>query len=592
MMINKRLIGTVSESKRYIAGNVILQWCSLAANIVMMGSITSLLAALYAGTAGKEQLIRTVIAAVAAVAVRFACAAGASRMSFLSSKAVKRVLREKIYQKLLRLGVSYKEQVKTSEVVQVAVEGVDQLETYFGAYLPQFFYAMLAPLTLFVCLCFVNVPSAIVLLVCVPMIPIAIAAVQTWAKKLLSRYWGQYTALGDTFLENLQGLTTLKIYQADEFKNQEMNKEAEKFRRITMKVLTMQLNSITIMDLIAYGGAALGIIMAATQYAAGHVTLAGCLLIILLAADFFIPMRQLGSFFHIAMNGMAASDKIFRLLDLPEGAAGEAGRCSAGTAGKPVACPDGDIVCRDVRFAYEADREILHGVNMAFPKGSFTSLVGESGCGKSTVAAILMGRNKRYAGSVTVGGAELADIDEDSLMRSFTYISHQSYLFKGTVRENLLMGKPQATEQELWAVLRQTNLEDFLRSEQGLDTPVAEKGGNLSGGQCQRLALARALLHDSPVYIFDEATSNIDVESENDIMREIHTLARTKTVILISHRLANVTASDNIYVMESGNVVESGTHRELLGKDGVYAKLWDAQQSLENYGKEKGGALK
>ena len=576
MMMNKRLIDFVPESRKYIAGNVALQWVSLLANIGMMTAITQLLAALFGGTADGAQLAGTAILAALAVAVRFACTTGASRMGFLSSRTVKKALREAIYQKLLRLGASYNEQVKTSEVVQVAVEGVDQLETYFGAYLPQFFYAMLAPLTLFAVLCFVNVPAAVVLLICVPLIPVAIAAVQTWAKKLLSKYWGQYTALGDTFLENLQGLTTLKIYQADAARNDEMNEQAEKFRKITMKVLTMQLNSITIMDLIAYGGAALGVILSAMQFRAGNVTLSGALLIVVLAADFFIPMRQLGSFFHIAMNGMAASDKIFRLLDLPE------------PDKKPLSCPDGDLNCRDLRFSYEPDREILHGINLSFPKGSFTSLVGESGCGKSTIASILMGRSRGYSGSVTIGGAELREISEESLMRHITYVSHQSYLFKGTVRSNLLMGKPDASDEQLWAVLKQVNLADFLRSENGLDTLVAEKGGNFSGGQCQRLALARALLHDSPVYIFDEATSNIDVESENDIMAQIHALPGRKTVILISHRLANVTLSDRIYVLDHGSVVESGTHRELLAQNGLYASLRNAQQALENY--EKGGA--
>lgn len=575
MMINKRLIGAVSGSKKYVAGNVILQWCSLAANISMMTSITYLLQDLFRKTADIKSIIITAIVAVITVIIRFTCTVGASRMGYMSSKAVKKILREKIYRKLLKLGTSYSEQVKTSEVVQVAVEGADQLETYFGAYLPQFFYAMLAPLTLFVYLCFINIPSAIVLIVCVPLIPIAIAAVQTWAKKLLSKYWGQYTALGDTFLENLQGLTTLKIYQADDFKNEEMNRESEKFRKITMKVLTMQLNSITIMDLIAYGGAALGVIMAAVQYRSGRVTLAGCLLIILLAADFFIPMRQLGSFFHIAMNGMAASDKIFCLLDLPE--------AESKTERVPADC---SVICSDLHFSYDADREILHGIDMSFPKGSFTSIIGESGCGKSTIAAILMGRNKGYTGSVTVGGTELSEINEASLMQNFTYISHQSYLFKGTVRENLLMGKLNADDSELWSVLKRVKLDGFLKSENGLDTLLAEKAGNLSGGQCQRLALARALLHDSPIYIFDEATSNIDVESENDIMREIHSLAKIKTVILISHRLANVTYSDNIYVMEKGSVKESGNHEELLAKDGVYAQLWHTQQNLENYGKK------
>ena len=572
MMINKRLIGAVPESKKYIAGNVIVQWASLIANVCMMGSIASLLQRLFDNTATTAAIVCTVVIGLLALAVRFVCALAASRMGYLSSKTVKSTLREMIYRKLLRLGASYNEKVRTSEVVQVAVEGVDQLETYFGAYLPQFFYAMLAPLTLFVILCFISFPAALVLLVCVPMIPVAIAAVQTWAKKLLSKYWGQYTQLGDTFLENLQGLTTLKIYQTDGRQHERMNEESEHFRRITMKVLTMQLNSITIMDLIAYGGAALGMVMAVTQFAGGHVTLAGALLIILLSADFFIPMRQLGSFFHIAMNGMAASDKIFRLLDLPEESTG-------------TKQPKGHAMAvKNLHFSYEADREVLHGVDMVFPEGSFTAIVGESGCGKSTIAAILTGKNRGYTGIVTLGGIPLTEVSEEALMRTVTYIGHASYLFKGSVRENLLMGKPNATDAELWAMLDKVNLADFLRSENGLDTLLTEQAGNLSGGQRQRLALARALLHDSPVYIFDEATSNIDVESENDIMAQIHALARTRTVILISHRLANVTGADNIYVMQSGSVVESGTHLT-LPKSGVYDRLWNAQQELESYAK-------
>lgn len=594
-MIDKRLTAVVSGSMKYIIGNVAFQWFALVANIAMMTGITAFLANLFGGTADQTAMFRTLAIALVAVIVRYICAIGASRMSFLSSKAVKKTLRAKIYEKLLRLGASYNEQTATSEIVQVSVEGVDQLETYFGAYLPQFFYAMLAPFTLFIYLCFINVPAAVVLLVCVPLIPIAIALVQTWAKKLLSKYWGQYTALGDVFLENLQGLTTLKIYQADDFKQEEMNEEAEKFRKITMKVLTMQLNSITIMDFIAYGGAALGLIMAVTQYQAGHVTLAGCLLIILLSADFFIPMRQLGSYFHVAMNGMAASDKIFRLLDLPE------------PEQKSMDCPlEGPLVCHNLSFSYgssdnkekegagekqdgnaeEKAREVLHGVNLTIPRGSFISIVGESGCGKSTVASILMGRNRAYQGSVTIGNAELKEISEASLFQNITYVSHHSYLFKGTVRDNLLMGQPDASDQDLWQILEQVNLADFLRAENGLDTLLTEQGNNLSGGQRQRLALARALLHDSPVYIFDEATSNIDVESENEIMAQIHALEGRKTVILISHRLANVTASDCIYVMESGSVAESGTHEELLKQNGVYRSLWNAQQSLENFGRE------
>ena len=572
MMINKRLIGTVEESKKYIAGNVASQWISLIANIAMMAAIAKMLQHLYEGNAGGRELALTAIIAVVAIGVRFVCANISAKMSYLSSKMVKKTLRQMIYQKLLRLGSSYKEQANTSEIVQVAVEGVEQLETYFGAYLPQFFYAMLAPLTLFGVLSVVNFPSAVVLLICVPMIPVTIVMIQRWAKKLLSKYWGQYTALGDTFLENLQGLTTTKIYEADAFKHQEMNEQSERFRKITMKVLTMQLNSITIMDLIAYGGAALGVILATIQLKEGQVDLFGCILIILLAADFFLPMRLLGSFFHIAMNGMAASDKIFRLLDLTEP--------ERKVTSVPTEC---SIRCCDLRFSYEEGREILHGINMSFPKGSFTAIVGESGCGKSTISSILMGRNRGYIGEIMVGDIPLSEISEESLMKKFTYISHQSYLFKGTVRENLLMARSDASETALWNVLEQVKLADFLRNEDGLDTLLNENALNLSGGQRQRLALARALLHDSPVYIFDEATSNIDVESENDIMTQIYALAKTKTVILISHRLANVVEADNIYVLDQGNIVEEGNHKALLLQHGVYAKLWNAQQELENY---------
>ncbi len=573
-MINKRLIGIVPESKKYIAGNMLFQWVSLLANVIMMIAITSLLGKLFEKSAQLRDITITLGLAVVTVIVRYICTTFASKMGYLSSKEVKKTLRGLIYKKLLRLGTSYNEKIKTSEVVQVAVEGVDQLETYFGAYLPQFFYAMLAPLTLFVIVSFVNLPSAIVLLICVPLIPISIAAVQTWAKKLLAKYWGQYTALGDTFLENLQGLTTLKIYQADAFKQEKMNEESEKFRKITMKVLTMQLNSITIMDLIAYGGAALGVILSVTQYAKGNVSFSGALLIILLSADFFIPMRLLGSFFHIAMNGMAASEKIFRLLDLPEP--------EVMTEEVPEDCT---ITCENLCFSYEEEREILHDVNLTFPMGTFTSIVGESGCGKSTISAILMGRNQGYTGSVKIGGKELSGLSQSSLMRNITYVSHQSHLFKGTVKDNLLMGNPSSTDEELWSILERVNLAEFLRSEKGLETKLQEKASNFSGGQCQRLALARALLHDSPVYIFDEATSNIDVESENDIMREIHALAKSKTVFLISHRLANVVSSDRIYVMEQGNVVENGTHEELLKNRETYTRLWNAQQALENLGR-------
>ena len=555
MMINKRLISTIGRSKKYIAGSVIVQWVSLIFNIVMIFSIANLLGKLAENSITENDIVFTAFAALTAVVVRFICSRLQARFGFLASKTVKKTLREMIYKKLLRLGISYTNDVSTAEAVQVSVEGVDQLETYFGSYLPQFFYAMIAPLTLFAVLAFVSVKAAAALLICVPLIPVVIIVIQKIAKRLLSKYWGQYTQLGDTFLENLQGLTTLKIYQADEYKNQKMNEESEKFRKITMKVLTMQLNSITVMDLVAYGGAALGIIMAASEFNAGAIGFAGCFAIILLSADFFIPMRQLGSFFHVAMNGIAASDKIFRLIDLPEPE-----RKTAEIS--PEKC---EITVKNLRYSY----------------------VGESGCGKSTVAAVLMGRNKNYGGSVKIGGnTELSGISEESLMRNVTYIGHNSYLFKGTVRDNLLMGSQNAGDNALWDVLQKTNLAEFLRSENGLDTILSENAANLSGGQRQRLALARALLHDSPIYIFDEATSNVDVESENEIMKQITQLAETKTVILISHRLANCAGADTIYAMENGEIIERGTHEKLLQNSGLYSELWNAQQRLENLGME------
>ncbi len=572
-MINKRLIKTVPESKKYIAMNVIFQWISLCANIVMIGSIAYFLQDLYFKNTQYKNFLVVFVIFICCVFVRFLCSVYSNKMSFLSSKSVKKILRELIYKKLLKIGSSYSQDVKTSEIVQISVEGVEQLETYFGAYLPQFFYSMLAPLTLFAVLSFIDFFSAFVLFICVFLIPISIALVQTFAKKLLSKYWGQYTELGDTFLENLQGLTTLKIYQADEFKNSQMNDEAEKFRKITMKVLTMQLNSITVMDLVAYGGAGMGIILSVLQFSRQKISIAECLMIVLLSAEYFIPMRQLGSFFHIAMNGMAASEKIFKLIDLPENS-------SVGDIEFPN---NSSIEFKDVSFSYDKKRNVLNKIDMKIQHGSFVAIVGESGCGKSTIASILTAKNKNYEGNIFAGGVEFSKISEKSLMDNITYLSHNSYLFKGTVRENLLMAKPNATDREMLHRLKQVKLYDFLQTENGLDTKLKEKGSNLSGGQRQRLAIARALLHDSNVYIFDEATSNIDVESENDIMNSIYELAKVKTVIVISHRLANIKNADEIYVLKNGSVCEKGTHQELLENENEYFKLWNIQQSLENY---------
>ena len=577
-MIDKKLIREVGSSLYHIKRNVGYQWLMLVLNILLITVLTWLLAALLSGAQLSSGAIVIVIGtAVLVIVLRHYLGILAAISSERASHAVKQQLREKIYRKLLSLGGSYHERVSTSEIVQVSVEGVDQLETYFSSYLPQFFYSMLAPVTLFVALVFVNWKAAVVLFVCVPLIPVSIAAVQTFAKKLLSRYWGQYTSLGDHFLENLQGLTTLKIYQADERQQRIMNEEAEKFRRITMKVLTMQLNSITIMDLVAFGGAALGIGIAVWELHSGTITLQAALMTILLAAEFFLPMRTLGSFFHIAMNGMAASDKIFRLIELPAEKSGE-----QALAPKPF-----PITFANVSFSYDGERTVVSNLNMRLPQGSFTAIVGPSGCGKSTSAALLMGELDGYDGAICFGEQEGRTLREADRLRFITRVTHQSYLFSATVRENLRLAKKDVDDAAMWAVLEQVRLADFLRGEQGLDTMLKEQGSNFSGGQRQRLALARALLHDSPVYIFDEATSNIDVESETLIMEVIETLAKTKTVLLITHRLANVVHADQIYVMEAGAIVERGSFAQLVNGDGGFAQLWNAQQALENYGKEQ-----
>ena len=573
-MIKKRLVRLLDDSKKYIIQNVLWQWMGLLFQIGAVGAAGILLEYVAEGTLTEGILFLSAAAAVSSAGVRFFCEKQSAKASFLASVDVKRVLREKIYEKLVRLGASYKELTATSEAVQLSAEGVEQLETYFGKYLPQLFYSLLAPLTLFCVLSFVNFKASVILLICVPLIPISIVAVQKFAKRLLSKYWGTYTELGDSFLENLQGLTTLKIYQSDRQKAEEMDREAEQFRKITMRVLTMQLNSISVMDLVAYGGAAAGMIVVVREYLTGNLGLAGAFTIILLASEFFIPLRLLGSFFHIAMNGMAASDKIFRLLDMPEKEKGT----------EELSADKLDITFENVEFAYEKDRKILDSICFSIPHGNFVSLVGESGCGKSTIASLIMGRNRNYGGKISIGRKDLAKISEESLMKHITMVRHNSYLFKGTVEENLRMGKPEAQENELKEVLRKVNLWDFLNTQEGLKTRLLERGSNFSGGQCQRLCIARALLHNTPVYIFDEAASNIDVESEEIIMEVIRGLARTKTVLLISHRLANVKKSDRIYVLDQGRMAEQGSHEELLKKNGVYAKMYRTQRNLEEYG--------
>ena len=548
-MIKTRLIGQVPSSKKYIAFTVLAQWIRLCANIVMMFIFAHILELILGGATMSVSVLMPYLAGIAAVmAVRYICGVCSSKTSFLASAQVKKVLRGKMYKKLTRMGASYHEKVSTSEVLQVFVEGVDQLELYFGKYLPQFFFAMLAPITLFAVLAFVSLKASLVLLVCVPLIPLSIVAVQKIAKRLLSKYWGVYVNLGDTFLENIQGLTTLKVYQADERKNVEMNEKAEEFRRITMKVLTMQLNSVSVMDIVAYAGSAVGVVIAVFQAANGTITLPQAFLVIMLAADFFLPLRLLGSYFHIAMNGAASAEKIFRLLSAQEPEDGE----------KTADPADSTLALEHVTFGYEKERTILHDVSLTIPQGSFVSLVGESGCGKSTIAAILSGARTATEGEVTLGGIPVSEWKQADRLRLLTLVPHNAAIFKGTVEANLRMARPDAAEAELWAALEQVNLADFCRSQSGLATALHEGGSNLSGGQRQRLAMARALLH--------------------------HSLAGKKTVILISHRLANVVDSDCIYVLEAGRIAEQGTHNDLLAAQGVYSRLYNAQKQLEDLG--------
>ena len=573
-MIKTKLIKLLADSKKYIVYNVFWQWAALISQIIIVYIIANIIAKLPDPVSYMDA-----VKLLAALAVRFVSDRFASVASYRASVDVKRVLREKIFDKLLRLGSSYNEQIATSQVVQLATEGVEQLETYFGKYIPQLFYSLLAPVTLFAVLSFISVKAAVVLLICVPLIPVSIVAVQKFAKKLLNKYWGIYTELGESFLENLQGLTTLKISKADEMKAGKMGEEAQCFRNVTMKVLTMQLNSTSVMDIIAYGGAATGMVVAVSEYFADNIDTAGAAMIVFLAAEFFLPLRLLGSFFHIAMNGMAASDRIFELLDMHEDDNSEKAVIDGADDGIEI-----DI--SNLSFSYDGERNVLENISFELKNGRFVSLVGESGCGKSTIAGILMKRVTGWNGSVTVNDQDIRNISDISIMKNITLVSHDSYLFKGTVRDNLMMGNPSASDDMMTAALRRVNLADFVASGGGLDMQLNERASNLSGGQKQRLAMARALLKDSGVYIFDEATSNIDIESEEMIMSVIRELAKTKSVLLISHRLANVVNSDDIYMLKDGNIVESGTHDELIANEKAYADMYESQMKLEKYKEE------
>ena len=577
-MFDKRLFSLVPGVMRHIAGNVALQWLALLANVVLFVSVGRLLQSVLTGGATGIDLARTLLVAVVAVAVRLVCQAQATKQGLAASALAKQRVRTLVYDKLVRMGPSYRETVATSEATQLCVEGIEQLEAYFGSYLPQLFYSLIASVTLFFCLAPLCTPAAVVLLCCVPLIPISLMAVMKIAKRIMGDYWHSYTDLGALFLESIQGLTTLKVFRADEERHRRMNEEAEKFRKATMRLLTMQLNSVIVMDIFAFAGAAAGIVVMLNSYAVGTVTFAGAFAFVFLAADFFIPLLTLGSFFHTATGGMAAAERMYRIIDAPEPACGT----------QAVTCTSVGIECRNVSYSYDGTRTVLQNADFTARPGGFVGITGASGSGKSTLAGILTGANLSYTGSVTIGGIDLRDISAESLRDTVTYVGFRGFLFAGTVRSNLLMARAGASDDELWEALSRCRIDDFVRRSGGLDAPVSAEGTNLSGGQRQRLAMARALLHDTPVYIFDEATSNIDADSEAAIIDAVAELARTKTVVMVSHRLAALRGCDKVYVFEAGRVVQTGTHEELAKQDGPYASLWARQAELEDFSARSG----
>ena len=572
-MINVRLLNLLKDAKKYIYYQVASQWIILILRILMTYTISYLVDSFINGNLSQSKIICGMIFSMIALYICYILEKFYVKATAKASLNVKRILRKKIYSKLLRLGISYNENIATSNLVQLSVEGVDQLEVCFGQYISQIYYSLIATFTSFFAICRISYAAAFSLLICVPLIPISNIIVQKIAKKILGKFWKTYTDLGETFLENLQGLTTLKIYQFDEQKALEMDNQSEKFRKETMKVLVMQLNSITLIDIMTYGGATLGMLVALSKYNNKIISFGGTITIIMLSAEFFLPLRRLSSFFHVAMNGMTASDKIFKFLDLKE----RENKKLFLENQNPI-----DIELKNVNFSFKEEKKILNNLNFSIKSNDFIAFVGESGCGKTTLARILSGNLNNYSGNITIQDKELNEINEESISKNIIVISSDSYIFKGTVKENLLMAKENATNQEMIDILNEVKLNEIFEKN-GLDTVLLEEGQNLSGGQKQKIALARGLLVDAPFYIFDEATSNIDKESEADIMKAIKSLVGKKTIILISHRLGNVVDCDKIFLLQQGEIKESGTHEELLNLKSEYFKLYNNQKELENY---------
>lgn len=540
----------------------------LMANLTVTASICF---AIYLLTSGAElsAYVTPLICATIGIAVRYTASRTTGYLKDLLGRKTKKDLREKTYDKIVRLGVKSTDGMSLAGLTQVAMEGIEQLDLYYSSYIPQFFFAMLAPVILFLAAVWIDWKVALVLLGCVPLIPVSIIAVSKYAKKVFTKYWGKYTSMGDSFLDSVQGLRELKIFRADAAYHDKMNRSAEEFRKITMKVLVMQLASTTIMDMVAYGGAGLGIAFAVSDMANGGLAPISALFLILVAVEFFLPLRAFGSAFHIAMNGASAGKKILSLLEQPEPVWGNETPANM------------ELRIENVSFSYDGERGILNNVSMDFPTSGMTAIVGESGCGKSTVVGLLTGALRPVQGTVTAGGKRLGELSREAYYSRLAVVSCGTYVFNTTVRENFKLAKRDVTDKEMTAALEKVNLTDFVRENGGFDREITEDATNISGGQKQRLALAVNLVADKDIYIFDEATSNIDMESEAVIMRNITALSKTKNVIVISHRLENILPADRIYFMANGTVSECGTHSELMKKHGGYCSLYTAQKRLE-----------
>ena len=571
-MIDKNLLRLLGENKKYIFYTVALMVLGLFANVGITASICwAINLAIHYGehSGGAVIFLWPAVCAAVGIAVRYTTSRLVGDLKDTLGRKAKKDLRERVYNKIVPLGVRSTDGMSMAGLTQVSMEGVEQLDLYYSSYIPQFFYAMLAPFILFGITVGIQWQVALVLLCCVPLIPVSIVAVSKWAKRIFAKYWGKYTSMGDSFLDSVQGLKELKIFKADEAQHGKMNETSEDFRKITMKVLVMQLASTTIMDLVAYGGAGLGIAMSIIAVTNWGLSPVAALFLILVAVDFFLPLRAFGSAFHIAMNGASAGKKILSLLEQPDPVWGE------------EAVEDTELKVDNVTFSYDGKRDVLKNVTMTFPKQGMTSIVGESGCGKSTVVNMLFGAFRPKSGVVTVGGKALESLSRESYYSHLAVVSYNTYIFNETVRANFMLANKNVTDEEIYEALRKVNLLDFIRENGGLDKVITEDAANISGGQKQRLALAVNLVANKDIYVFDEATSNIDIESEAIIMANIKALSREKAVIVISHRLANVVPSDLIYYMESGELKESGTHDELMARGGGYAKLYTTQKNLE-----------